>query len=204
MYDADEIPRDADISRFEPGTSILATGDSGDATEFVYDLLSGASSRDEPVILITTNDDSELAVDAFEKRGAFSPEHVGIIDCTAQDAGQPHRDVLVERLASPGDLTGISLQVAKLVKRFGETDSGTGFRIGVATVSTMLMYNDTETVFRFLHVFTSRIRSGDWLGVFALEPGMHDQQTVNTVRAIFDCEVRLTEDGVDIQGAGFE
>jgi hypothetical protein len=64
------------------------------------------------------------------------------------------------------------------------------------------MYVDLQTVFRFLHVFTSRVSSGGWFGVFTLDPEMHDAQAVSTVRAAFDAEARLTDDGVALQGDG--
>jgi hypothetical protein len=65
------------------------------------------------------------------------------------------------------------------------------------------MYSEVQTVFRFLHVFTSRIQSAGLFGVFALDPGMHDAQTVNTIRAIFDAEARIDDGTITLSGSGF-
>jgi hypothetical protein len=66
------------------------------------------------------------------------------------------------------------------------------------------MYTELRTMFRFLHVFTARIRSGDMLGVFALDPTMHEEKTHNTIRAVFDCEAEIEGSEVTLSGTGFE
>jgi hypothetical protein len=150
---------------------------------------------------VTTNSGARSGIEEFERCGALAPERVGLIDCTARESDRADTDVPVRYLGSPGDLTGISLEFAKLVKGLGDTN---GLRVGVSTVSTILMYADAETVFRFLHVFTSRIRSGGWFGAFSLDPEMHDPQTVNTIRAVFDSEARISDDGIELRGDGFD
>jgi len=57
------------------------------------------------------------------------------------------------------------------------------------------MYSDLQTVFRFLHVFTGRIQSVDGLGLYVIDSSAHDDQTMNTLKQLFDGVVRLDEDG---------
>jgi hypothetical protein len=59
------------------------------------------------------------------------------------------------------------------------------------------MYSNLETVFRFLHVFTGRIRSIDGFGIFFLDSGMHEEKEYTTLRQLFDgvVEVEEGEDG---------
>jgi hypothetical protein len=68
----------------------------------------------------------------------------------------------------------------------------------VDSISTLLMYSNLETVFRFLHVFTGRIRSIDGLGIFVLDSAMHDEKEYTTLRQLFDgvVEVEADDDGV--------
>jgi len=173
--------------------------------ERLYDVLGEANGADETAIVITTDGGAGDAVRSLDDRGAFDARRVGIIDCTGREGPEDLQGAPVRRLGSPGDLTGMSLEFAKLVDRFDDAGAGDRARVGLATISTVLMYTDVRTAFRFLHVFTSRIRSGGLFGVFAMDPGMHDQQTVNTVRAVFDCEARVDEEGedVDLRGSGF-
>ncbi|MFB6207074.1 MAG: hypothetical protein ABEJ05_11170 [Haloglomus sp.] len=189
---------------FDEGTSLLVTGSSMDVQEQIYDVLSGAGDGDETAIIITTDRSASEVAQAFQRREAFDSSRVGFIDCTGNEGAEEVGGAPVRRLGSPGDLTGMSLEFAKLVERFEDAGAGDRVRVGLASISTLLMYTDVRTAFRFLHVFTSRIRSGQLFGVFGMDPGMHDQQTVNTVRAVFDCEARIGEgDDVDLRGSGF-
>lgn len=191
---------DAGIGTIEPGTSLLVTGPAGVTEDLVYDLLAGGHAAGERAVVITTDTGTAGVVDALGARTAdFDPGRVGIVDTT--NAGDVESDVPVERPGSSGDLTGISLGTAKLVRRLG--DDAVPIRLGLVSISTLLMYVDLRTVFRFLHVFTSRISGGDWLGVFALDPAMHDERTLGTLRALFDGELQVEEDEIRVLGTGF-
>ena len=65
----------------------------------------------------------------------------------------------------------------------------------VHSLSTLRMYADLQAVFRFLHVFTGRIQSVDGLGVFAIDDSAHDDQTMNTLKQLFDGILTTQEDG---------
>jgi len=186
---------------FAPGTNLLVSGASGEAESMLLDVLADGPPG-ETRVLITTNPSADWLLSELRDRGTDPTTGLGIVDATGgnSDVG----GVPVERIGSPGDLTGISLEFAKLVQRFEQSGAGDRIRIGVASVSTLLMYSDVQTVFRFLHVFTSRIQSAGLFGVFTLDPGMHDEQTVNTVRAIFDAEVRVEDGTVTLNGNGFD
>jgi hypothetical protein len=187
---------------FAPGTNLLVSGASTESESALLDVLADGPPG-EATIVITTNRPADRIVSWFRDRGADPTTSFGIVDATGQDL--PLEDTIpVQRIGSPGDLTGISLEFAKLAQQFDRMGAGDRIRVGLVSVSTLLMYSEVQTVFRFLHVFTSRIQSTGLLGVFALDPGMHDDQTVNTVRAIFDAEARVGEDGeVRMSGDGF-
>ncbi|MEF8843806.1 MAG: hypothetical protein V5A62_19665 [Haloarculaceae archaeon] len=185
---------------FDAGTSLLVSGDSTAAESTLLDVLVDGPPG-EATVVITTNRPADWVVSGLRERGSDPRTGLGIVDATGQDSGI--EDAPVERLGSPGDLTGISLEFAKLVQRFERAGAGDRIRVGVVSVSTLLMYSDVQTVFRFLHVFTSRIQSAGLFGVFALDPGMHDAQTGNTVRAIFDAEARIEGGEATLSGNGF-
>jgi len=56
------------------------------------------------------------------------------------------------------------------------------------------MYSNLQTVFRFLHVFTGRVQSADALGVFVIDSTAHDQQTMSTLKQLFDGQIEIRED----------
>lgn len=166
--------------------------------EIVLDVV--APEADERAVVITMTTGAETVVRELERRGV-ARDQIGIIDCTNSDSNV--EGVPVRQLNSPGDLTGISLEFAKLLGQESGNRSVRA-RVGVMSVSTALMYTELRTIFRFLHVFTARIRSGGMLGVFSLDPTMHDEKAHNTIRAVFDCEATVDENDVSIAGTGFE
>jgi len=181
---------------FDRGTSLMLTGPSTLTDERLLDAVSPESG--EMAIVITTNTSASQVVEELRERGA-DPDSLGIIDCTSRESDV--EDVRVRHLGSPGDLTGISLEFAKLLD---EEDGDRDVRVGFASVSTALMYSEQQTLFRFLHVFTARISSGGMFGVFAMDPGMHDDKAYNTIRAVFDAEAEANDDGISsLRGTGF-
>jgi hypothetical protein len=180
----------------ENGTNLLVTGPSTLTEPRLFDAV--APEDGARAIVVTMNLGAERVLEELTDRGA-DPGQVGIIDCTSHESDL--EGAAVRQLASPGDLTGISLEFAKLL------DAGEGsmpVRVGFASVSTALMYVELRTMFRFLHVFTARIRSGDMLGIFTMDPAMHEEKAHNTVRAVFDCEATVSENGVELRGTGFD
>ena len=184
-----------EAASFDDGTSLLVTGNSTHTDRRLFDAL--APEAGERVIVITMNLGADRVVEELEERGT-DRDQIGVIDCTSHDADVD--GVAVRRLNSPGDLTGISLEFAKLL----DGGESVPVRVGFSSVSTALMYAELRTMFRFLHVFTARIRSGDMFGVFTMDPAMHEEQAHNTIRAVFDCEATVGEDGVELRGTGFE
>ena len=181
---------------FDRGTSLLSTGTSALTDERLLDVVAPESG--ETAIVVTTDTGASQVAAELRRRGA-DPDQVGIIDCTSRNDAV--EDIRVRQLSSPGDLTGISLEFAKLLD---EDDDPTDVRVGFASISTVLMYSEQQTLFRFLHVFTARISSAGMFGAFAMDPGMHDEKAYHTIRAVFDAEAEATADGLtSLRGTGF-
>lgn len=187
-----------EASAFDDGVSVLLSGPSTLGREQLFDAV--APDDGERSVVITMDTGAQTVVKELERRGADRSQ-LGVIDCTNTDSDI--EGVSIRNLNSPGDLTGISLEFAKLLGQDSENESIRA-RVGLASISTTLMYTELRTMFRFLHVFTARIRSGDMLGVFSMDPSMHEEKAHNTIRAVFDCEAKLGNDGVTLSGTGFE
>ncbi len=72
-------------------------------------------------------------------------------------------------------------------------------RLCINSLSTILMYSNLQTVFRFLHVFTGRVKAANALGVYVIEDGMHDDKTIVTLKQLFDGMIEIREDDGDYQ-----
>ena len=180
----------------EPGTYLL----SGPAMSGKYDLLlslvtEGIEAGDG-VLFVTTNEDADGVIQDVEERLGHIPENFRLVDCVSerQGGGGSLPADRVEYVSSPADLTGIGIGVSEQLRRFAQSDVEQT-RVGFYSLSTLLMYAELETVFRFLHVLTGRIDSLDGVGLFAIDPTTHDEGTVNTLKQLFDGMIELREAG---------
>lgn len=192
-----------DVS-FVDGTSIVVTGEARSARMAFYDAVGDGLEAGEAAILVTTNDSPEQVIAALRDRTGIEADHLGIVDATGDGEDEVIDGVTVRAVGSTGDLTGLSLAFAKQLQLLEERGLADRVRVGLDSVSTLMMYAEVQTVFRFLHVFNSRLGSADLLGLFTLTPEMHDGKAVNTVRTLFDTEVQLEGGDVSLRGSGYE
>lgn len=192
-----------DVS-FANGTSALMSGKAREARMAFYDAVADGLEAGEAAILVTTNDSPEQVIAALRDRTTIEADRVGIVDATGDGEDELIDGVTVRTVGSTGDLTGLSLAFAKQLQLLQERGLADRVRVGVDSVSTLMMYAEVQTVFRFLHVFTSRLGSADLLGLFTLTPDMHDEKAVNTVRTLFDTEVQVEGENVSLRGSGYE
>jgi len=127
----------------------------------------------------------------------FDAGPVGVVDCISdgEGIGDADGEALDVRFASaPDDMTGIGIEFSGLIESFYDRGAARN-RVLFSSVSTLLLYSDLQTVFRFLHVFTSRVDTADAIGLYTLQPAAHDDRAMNTISQVFDGIVRLDEDG---------
>lgn len=192
------------VDELEPGTYLLA----GPAMSGKYDLLlsfvtEGVEAGDG-ALFVTTNEDASGVIGDVEDRVGEVPETVRLVDCVSerQGGGSLPAD-RVEYVSSPADLTGIGIGVSEQLRRFANSDVERTW-VAFYSLSTLLMYADLETVFRFLHVLTGRVDSIEGIGFFAIDPTTHDESTVNTLKQLFDgmIELRDGSDGPEVRLVG--
>ena len=180
----------------DPGTNILLTGPplSGKRS-MMMDVLAAGTDRDECAIVVTTKDGADRVLRDYEKRTPYEGKPVAVVDCvTQQQGGETRESDRIKYASSPVDMTGIGIKLSEFLQAFGDRGIKQN-RVMVHSLSTLLMYSDLQTVFRFLHVFTGRIQSVDGLGLYVIDSSAHDDQTMNTLKQLFDGVVRLDENG---------
>lgn len=105
--------------------------------------------------------------------------------------------VTVEYLSSPGDLTGIGMVISKYLERWHEHDRG--MSVCFDSLTTLLQYAESRSVYRFLHLITTRLASADARAHFHLDPGTQDEQTVSTITSTFQAVAELDGDEWDVR-----
>ena len=195
MYDLGTTLGNATLA---PGSNLLVSGPplSG-KRRMALEILADGSDRGEGVIVVTTRDSANRLLSDYEAL-VSDPQSVdiGIVDCVTKHQGRTARDTdIVKYASSPEDMTGIGIKFSEFVEEF-QTERGIeNVRVLVDSLSTLLMYSDVQTAFRFMHVFTSRLENADAMGLHTIESTAHDEEALNTLRQLFDHAVSVEEDG---------
>ena len=181
----------------DPGTNLLLTGlPLSGKISLGYDLLEAGLDAGGGGIVVSNEHSADRIraehEDLFEYGAPF-----GVVDCVTKHQGQGtiSDTDLVQYASSPEDMTGVGIDFSELLEEFYVNRDLTRNRALFVSVSTLLMYSDLQTVFRFLHVFTSRVENADALGLYVVQSGAHDEQTMNTLSQLFDGVVETDAGG---------
>ncbi|MEF8801630.1 MAG: recombinase RecA [Halolamina sp.] len=192
MYDLH--PRlDAEVS---PGTNILFSGPPlTGKRSLCLDILADGVENGEGAIVVTTKDSATRVLKDMDSRTPYEGKPVAVVDCVSKQHGADEvlEEDRVKYASSPVDMTGIGIQLSEFLQAFYQKRNIARNRVMLHSLSTLLMYSDLQTVFRFLHVFTGRIQSVDGLGLFCIDETAHDAQTLNTLKQLFDGVVETSE-----------
>ncbi|WP_254530040.1 RAD55 family ATPase [Natrinema gelatinilyticum] len=208
MYDLPDVLPDVQI---DPGTNVLVAGPPlTGKRRIAFDILASGANDGNGSTVVTTKDSANKVLESFDDHIDDDVEpNVGVVDCVTKQRGigTIDDDPRIKYASSPVDMTGIGIKLSEFLQDFYETRGLTKNRVLLHSVSTLLMYSDLQTVFRFLHVFTGRIQSADAMGVYVIDSTAHDDQTMNTLKQLFDAVLELEEmaDGEEpaIRTAGF-
>ncbi|WP_411963362.1 RAD55 family ATPase [Haloferax sp. YSMS24] len=191
-----ELGGDLDIE-VEPGTNLLISGPPLTGKRaLALDILATGTEGGEGAIIVTTKDGAERVLKDFGKRVDYDDKPVSVVDCVTrqQGVGEVRDDDRIKYTSSPVDMTGIGIKLSEVLQEYYQERGLEQNRIMLHSLSTLLMYADLQTVFRFLHVFTGRIQSVGGLGLFAIDADAHDDRTMNTIKQLFDGIITTSED----------
>jgi hypothetical protein len=93
--------------------------------------------------------------------------------------------------SSSGDMTGIGLKISQFLDEFNIKKKIQKNQLHINSLSTFLKDSNAQSVFRFLHIITKRIKSIGALGIYLLDGGMHDEQEIATLRQLFDGVIEI-------------
>lgn len=120
---------------------------------------------------------------------------VGVVDAVTEHIGQATEGAMTKYTASPRDMSAIGIKFSEFIQSFYTDQQRECNRVYLDSVTTLLLYANLQTVFRFLHVFTSRVENVDGLGIYTIESTAHDEETMNTLEQLFDARIDIDESG---------
>jgi hypothetical protein len=119
--------------------------------------------------------------------------HANTVETTGDgdESGIPP-DVPVSRV-DPNQPMDIIAPLSEQLTRW--SDNGNKTLVSVQTLTVLLEYVDFDTAFRYLHILTHRVQAADAIGFYHMDPDIHDEETVNTLKTLFDAVVVVSDDG---------
>jgi len=181
----------------DAGVNILISGPplSG-KRKLAMEALAHGANDGEGAVVITTRDSSDRVLsDLRALLDDPNSANIGVVDCVTKHQGRSASDnELIRYASSPLDMTGIGIKFSEFVEEFYTGRNVQRNRVVVDSLSALLMYSDLQTVFRFMHVLTSRIEDADAIGFHVIESTAHDQESLNTLKQLFDGVVEVEAD----------
>src|SRR4030065_646188 len=166
------------------GKNIMLIGPSMSGKEIIlYNVMYyGAATNENGIIMVTTREPATHILDWFKEHNLALPmSRIGIVDCVTKTLGSNEvENDNIKITNSPVDLTGIGVKISQFLVEFYMKKNIRKNQLHINSLSTLLMYSNIQTVFRFLHVFTGRIKAAGALGIYVIESGMYDDPAVAT------------------------
>ena len=177
------------------GTNILLSGPplSGKRCLAMETLAVGAR-RGEGTIVVSTRDSAVRVRDSFAPLVDGTAD-IAVVDAVTQHIGRSTDTEMTKYASSPRDMSDIGVKFSEYIQSFYTDQQREHNRVLVDSLTTLLVYANLQTVFRFLHVFTSRVESVEGLGLYTIESTAHDAETLSTLDRLFDATIDINADG---------
>lgn len=167
-----------------PGANLMLLGDlfSGKdilSKEFIREGLKSG----EACIFVSTNDPIQDTVEEFKD---YDLEHLGMVNCISSrsdlDLDYPYIKQ-IRFVASPTELATIMAFINEFLDIF-QNNEVTKIRIVFDSVSTLLMYSNLKTLYKFLHVLTNTVKARDAVLLMTMEEGVHDKIEISSLQRL--------------------
>lgn len=173
----------------------LATG-----TDAVCADLLGASANPN-VLWIAFGGRPSARIEEFRDHADESPAHSAVITVseggTALDSSSLPYDPRVEVVTNPNDLTGLGIAITECLREWEDDAHPT--QVCFDSLTSLLQYVEFQTAYEFLHVVSGRTyEMGATIHVH-LDPGAHDERTIESVATLCDAIVTVSDHGVDVR-----
>ncbi|MCX6778083.1 MAG: RAD55 family ATPase [Candidatus Micrarchaeota archaeon] len=165
---------------------------------FAVQFLAEGELLKQPCIYVTTDvSPSEIEEQAKHINADFSAaegRRSAFIDCYSWALSAPpkgRRDIPVP---GPSALDDISIGITQSLMDCEKKPEENG-RIVFQSVSTLLLYNNAETAYRFIQITGARLKAAKMTTLYMLETGMHEDRAVVTLKHLMDSVIELKIEG---------
>ncbi|MCC7569839.1 RAD55 family ATPase [Candidatus Micrarchaeota archaeon] len=169
---------------------------------FLIQFANAGIENGENVIYITTDKSPDQIFKYSDKfkwklKEAHKKGQLHIIDCYSWTLGKEIKDdeaYGTTQIPGPNALNDISIALSKVMEQIASP--GKKVRVIFNSVSTLLLYNNNDTVFKFLQITGARLKSLNATIIYTLEDKMHDGKTMSTLQHLTDALIKLEKNKI--------
>ncbi len=190
------VPEYLPVDELGPGMNVVVSGPTAAGARRVALALLTAGT-DQGLLLVSSDvAGTDLLAHCEDVGGAVDRERVAVVDCSGAADDQRRFEPGLGPIDGPDDLGAIGMETGRLYDRLADRDCD-GVRIGVVSVSTLLLHADLPDVARFVHMLTGRVVATGDLGVFVVDSSAGDPRANETLERFCDrrVTVRREDDG---------
>jgi len=183
-----------------PGANFLIMGDFFCGKHiFVKQFLIEGLVNGEACILLSTN---EPAGNTLKDLDGVKLDNLGIVNCIPTKLGRDTQLVNPDQIFfidSPIHLNEIMACFKRLFQFF--SDRGLDrIRIVLDSVSTLLMYSNLRTIYKFLHEITSMVKSTNAISLIVMEGGAHDPIEIKSITQLIQSIITMSDGTFEVKG----
>lgn len=187
----------------DPGDSVLVLSPSLDeaTNSACVDLLDPIDSDQTRVLWVTVHESPNERIAHWAAHHDEPPVDAAILDILAggdrsTDGGGPtlfDEPVSVTEVTAPHNLTRIGVEIVDQLDRWNRANDAQ-IVVCFHSLTSFLQYVDTQEAFKFLHALTNQLSRTGAIAHFHMDPGAHDERTINTVMPVFRRVAQLDGD----------
>lgn len=186
---------------FAERSNFLVIGPPGSGKEaLLLHFLAAGKAQSNPAVFVTT-DNAPLEIEkraislGLDFAGFAQARLLKFVDCYSW-ALQAHQDIVKRDdifVPGPSSLNELSIAISKALLEIGRPPMPS--RVSFQSLSTLLLYNNPEVVFRFIQVMGARLKQTGSTTLFSIESGMHPESTIATLEHLLAGTVEFKVDG---------
>lgn len=184
------------LSNLDPRSNVLVCGPSMVGKRgLVQDLLAALSRTEQPAVVSTSVASPSLRESFDDDTLTDDTRPCYVVDTVSRQLSSSyigHERDDTWYVGSPSDLTTLGVATGKALGCIATADRRP--RVAVDNITTLLLYNSLERIYRFLHVLNGRVAHLDGITIQLLHTDGTDQQEFETLTQLFDLICRVSRE----------
>ncbi len=180
---------------FSEKTNFLVIGSPSSKKDlFLSQFLAYGTKIGEPCAYVTT-DNSPADLEKRALSFGMDLSRAKFVDCYSWALQQKmpegrNSDIIVP---GPSSLNELSIAVSRALSEISKP--GANSRMSFHSLSTLVLYNNADIVFRFIQVMGARLKGLGATTLFSIEAGMHDERVITTLEHLTDATIEFKSEG---------